>query len=733
MLDRFTHPAGATAEAPTSPRADWLKPHRLDYLPLDDELAVVRLVAELRCGGPPADATLVVGGPEAVLRRDPLGSLTHSVSRRFRTADELLWRVTFALPFELVEYPEAIIGLTAAGCSPIRLPAPALATLSALSEPWPVGPRGAVLLGSAAWRRAAALGAVIAVAGTTSVSPALAASGATASGQACPVNPPPTMTAAALASSESPCAALWLAAERSHSSSQSSKSSHSSKGSASLVGHASSSGQDHGSAKPSAGHGKSGSASHSRSKAPAKSGAAPKSSVVASPAPADGSSGTDPGSAQAVTASQRAPVAQLAASGHDKKSAQGVASAGEHVSTLSPIPPGSLKGGLQPTLDGAVGHAAQPAQHGAHGHHQTGPSRRHGQGHDPVPVRGAHPLGAGGGGSASPKPHPSPSVNPSSDSDSDSGLATGSNPFTTGSSLYSRLASAYSHLDQPPPFLIPIYKKAAAKFHIPWTVLAAINSVETDYGRNLNTSSAGAIGWMQFMPSTWAQYGMAIAHSGPPNPYNPADAIYSAARYLAANGGAKDISQAIFAYNHAQWYVDEVMVRAQLIRDHSHGGLVNPFPLGWVPNRLDMGYDGTFTGAILAPFSGTITYAAHSFSNWGGWVELKADHVIPGLASDTLYFAEGLAPAVKTGEHVTAGQLIAVPAPSPYGDAYNTTSGGSGQIEWGLASPGLPGTPTDPLATTVSRPVDMVIGFALWVVKNLGLTPPSQTNNAGFA
>jgi hypothetical protein len=291
----------------------------------------------------------------------------------------------------------------------------------------------------------------------------------------------------------------------------------------------------------------------------------------------------------------------------------------------------------------------------------------------------------------------------------------------------------YSHLDQPPPFLIPIYKKAGAKYHIPWSVLAAINSVETDYGRNVNTSSAGAIGWMQFMPSTWAQYGVAVDHSGPPNPYNPADAIFSAAKYLAANGGAKNIRQAIFAYNHAQWYVDEVMGRALVIRDHTQGGLISPFPLGWVPNRLDMGYDGTFTGAIVAPFSGTITYAARSFSNWGGYIELKADHAIPGLESDTLYFAEGLAPAAKTGQHVTAGQVIAVAAPSPYGDAYATTSGGAGQIEWGPASPGVVGTPTNPLAESTSRPANIVINFALWVIKNLGLTPPSQTSHAGYA
>ena len=58
-----------------------------------------------------------------------------------------------------------------------------------------------------------------------------------------------------------------------------------------------------------------------------------------------------------------------------------------------------------------------------------------------------------------------------------------------------------------PPFLLPIYQAAGIEYGIRWEILAAINEIETDYGRNLNVSSAGALGWMQFMPSTWQQYG----------------------------------------------------------------------------------------------------------------------------------------------------------------------------------------------------------------------------------
>ncbi|MET0614854.1 MAG: lytic transglycosylase domain-containing protein, partial [Thermoleophilaceae bacterium] len=54
-----------------------------------------------------------------------------------------------------------------------------------------------------------------------------------------------------------------------------------------------------------------------------------------------------------------------------------------------------------------------------------------------------------------------------------------------------------------PPFLLSIYQAAGIEYGVRWEVLAAINEIETDYGRNLNVSSAGALGWMQFMPSTW--------------------------------------------------------------------------------------------------------------------------------------------------------------------------------------------------------------------------------------
>jgi len=116
-----------------------------------------------------------------------------------------------------------------------------------------------------------------------------------------------------------------------------------------------------------------------------------------------------------------------------------------------------------------------------------------------------------------------------------------------------------------PVFLLPIYQAAGIQYGVRWEVLAAINEIETDYGRNLNVSSAGALGWMQFIPSTWKAYGVDANKDGRKDPYNPVDAIFAAARYLKAAGYEKSVRQAVFAYNHADWYVDSVLLRARLI------------------------------------------------------------------------------------------------------------------------------------------------------------------------
>jgi cell wall-associated NlpC family hydrolase len=116
-----------------------------------------------------------------------------------------------------------------------------------------------------------------------------------------------------------------------------------------------------------------------------------------------------------------------------------------------------------------------------------------------------------------------------------------------------------------PPQLIPIYQRASGQYALGSqgpAVLAGINAVETAFGTNLGPSSAGAVGWMQFMPSTWATYGVDANGDGVADPNNPEDAIFAAARYLSAAGMPADTYGAIYAYNHADWYVSEVLANA---------------------------------------------------------------------------------------------------------------------------------------------------------------------------
>ncbi len=134
----------------------------------------------------------------------------------------------------------------------------------------------------------------------------------------------------------------------------------------------------------------------------------------------------------------------------------------------------------------------------------------------------------------------------------------------TPSDAFSRALSFY----RIPLFLLPIYQAASAQYGVPWEILAAINEVETNYGSDLSVSTAGAVGWMQFMPETWLQYGVDALGAGYADPYNPVDAIFAAARYLSAAGAQADLHTAIFAYNHSEAYVESVLLRARLIASY---------------------------------------------------------------------------------------------------------------------------------------------------------------------
>jgi membrane-bound lytic murein transglycosylase B len=111
--------------------------------------------------------------------------------------------------------------------------------------------------------------------------------------------------------------------------------------------------------------------------------------------------------------------------------------------------------------------------------------------------------------------------------------------------------------------LLSYYQEAEARFGVPWSVLAAVNLVETGLGRIVGLSTAGALGPMQFIQSTWDAYGMGG------DVWAPHDAILGAANYLAANGGGNGTSEgldnALIHYNHSQHYVAAVRAYASLI------------------------------------------------------------------------------------------------------------------------------------------------------------------------
>lgn len=167
----------------------------------------------------------------------------------------------------------------------------------------------------------------------------------------------------------------------------------------------------------------------------------------------------------------------------------------------------------------------------------------------------------------------------------------------------------------------------------------------------------------------------------------------------------------------------------------------HPFYLGWYPNRLDMGYDGTFKGQIFAPFKGRIVYAGGT-NGWNGsqMVVIEAHRsthpaITSWIPTARLYFTEGCAPLLRTGTHFRAGQPIAKAVNSPYGDSYG--HGALGAIEWGVAAIApdgqQPNTQAKILGAGSPNARRMVLGFNAGCIKYLHMAGATSTNNAGGA
>jgi hypothetical protein len=200
-----------------------------------------------------------------------------------------------------------------------------------------------------------------------------------------------------------------------------------------------------------------------------------------------------------------------------------------------------------------------------------------------------------------------------------------------------------------PPFLLPIYIAAGERYGIPWEALAAINEVETNYGYDLSVSSAGAEGWMQFLPAEWLAFGVDANGAGVRDPYNPADAIFAAARYLANAGASHDLRGAIYAYNHSPSYVESVTLRARV--------------LAGTPRSLINGLTAIVTGRY--PVQGGGAYAASAV-----WASTPAEAPAPASAAGVRVAhpatsapppTRAATPAAAIAGPAVAGAIVAAP------------------------------------------------------------------------
>jgi Transglycosylase SLT domain len=116
----------------------------------------------------------------------------------------------------------------------------------------------------------------------------------------------------------------------------------------------------------------------------------------------------------------------------------------------------------------------------------------------------------------------------------------------------------------PPDDLLRWYREGQRRFGIPWRVLAAVNFVESAFGKLRSASAAGAQGPMQFMPATWRAYGLGG------DVHDARDAILGAANYLRASGGRNDLARALHAYNPSPLYVDAVLRYARELGADAH-------------------------------------------------------------------------------------------------------------------------------------------------------------------
>ena len=230
----------------------------------------------------------------------------------------------------------------------------------------------------------------------------------------------------------------------------------------------------------------------------------------------------------------------------------------------------------------------------------------------------------------------------------------------------------------PADYLQTFEAAAAACPGLPWNVLAGIGRAETDFGADSGTSSAGAVGPMQFLPATFAAYDTPAPPGGadPPSPLNPTDAIYAAERLLCANGArdGADIPGAIYAYDHSQAYVAEVLSYAAAYVAPAAPPATAPAATGavgfalaqigtpyrWGGEIPGVGFD--CSGLTQAAWAAAgIAIPRTSEAQWSGLPHVPLDALAPG---DLLFFDPGELMAGLPGHvgiYIGSGEMVDAP------------------------------------------------------------------------
>lgn len=246
-----------------------------------------------------------------------------------------------------------------------------------------------------------------------------------------------------------------------------------------------------------------------------------------------------------------------------------------------------------------------------------------------------------------------------------------------------------------PPFLLPIYQACGSQYGIPWYVLASINRAETNFGRDLSTSYAGAMGWMQFMPTSWAEWGVDANGDKIKDPNNPVDAICSAANYLDYFGYKDDPYKAIFAYNHADWYVQIILDYAKVYSE--------------IPTEVISALTGLTEGARFPVAAGDASYegqisteAARNDGTTSQDITTSADRRTIAIA------ASGGSPVIAVNDGMITGidhESGTVVLEDVYGNRYTYAGLGSVSTVHPVPRPKQT-SPTVPQESDIGTPVD---------------------------